>query len=287
MNTVAGSSRGDVERQSSRGEIFRRMLQHPRYLFRPWIPIVKAVEGEVFARQRLLPPVLDVACGDGIFAWATYGRALDVGVDLDARELPEAARLATYRHLAVADARVLPFPTGSFQSLTSVCAVEHMDGLSIVLREFSRVLAPGGRLFMTVPSDQFGDLLLASRIWRALKCPGRATAYGARKNARSHHVNVLSTAAWHEALSAASLRVVESTHLLSPSVMALWSLATSTPFKLAFLPFRLVRDREWLWVERLLRRILVAGVVPLLDRAPARDASVGGYLFLTGEKSRT
>jgi SAM-dependent methyltransferase len=263
------------------------MLQHPRYLFRPWIPIVKAVEGEVFARQRLLPPVLDVACGDGIFAWATYEGALDVGVDLDAGELPEAARLAAYRHLAVADARALPFPAGSFQSLTSVCAVEHMDGLSTVLHELSRVLAPGGRLFMTVPSDQFGDLLLASRIWRALKCPGRAAAYGARKNARSHHVNVLSTAAWHEVLGAASLRVVESTHLLSPSVMALWSLATSTPFKLAFLPFRLVRDREWLWVERLLRRILLAGVVPLLDRASARDASVGGYLFLTAEKSRT
>jgi hypothetical protein len=48
-----------------------------------------------------------------------------------------------------------------------------------------------------------------------------------------------------------------------------------------------VRDREWLWVERLLRRILLAGVVPLLDRAPAREASVGGYLFLTAEKIRT
>ena len=97
VNPIAGSPQGYIERRSSRGEIFRRMLQHPRYLFRPWIPIVKAVEGEVFARQRLLPPVLDVACGDGIFAWATYGGALDVGVDLDARELPEAARLAGCR----------------------------------------------------------------------------------------------------------------------------------------------------------------------------------------------
>jgi len=87
-------------------------------------------------------------------------------VDLDAGELPEP--------------RVLPptgiwpwrmpehsLPDGSFQSVTSVCAVEHMDGLSTVLHELSRVLAPGGRVFMTVPSDQFGDLLLASRIWRA------------------------------------------------------------------------------------------------------------------------
>ena len=75
MNLPTAGGRGTAAAQDmSRGEIFRRMLDHPRYLFRPWIPVVKAVEGEVFARQRLTPPVLDVACGDGIFAWAAYGR---------------------------------------------------------------------------------------------------------------------------------------------------------------------------------------------------------------------
>ena len=269
----------------SRGEIFRSMLEHPRYLFRPWIPIVKSVEGEAFARLELSPPILDVACGDGIFSWATYGRALDVGIDLDIPSLREARRLGVYRSLAAADARALPFRSASFRSVTSVCAVEHMDGLPAVLGELSRVLIPGGRLFMTVPSDQFGDLLLASRIWRALGCPGRATAYGARKNARSHHVNILSGGAWREALAAASLHVVDEYYLLDRSLMTLWSLATSTPFKIIFLPFRLARDGEWPWVERLLRRLLLAGVVPRLERAPRSDSSVGGYLFLAAKKA--
>ncbi len=268
----------------SRGDIFRRMLQHPRYLFRPWIPIVKAMEGEVFTRQRLIPPVLDVACGDGIFAWATYRGPLDVGVDLDPVGLAEAKRLGAYRFLTVADARAMPFRSGSFRSVTSVCAVEHMDGLPDVLRELSRVLAPGGSLFLTVPSDQFGDLLLASRIWRALGCPDRAAAYGARKNARSQHVNILSAEAWRQVLKAESLEVVETAYLLSRGVMAVWGLFTSSPFKLAFLPFRLVRERDWPWMQRLLRRLLLSTVAPLLDRAKGTDSTTGGYLFLVAEK---
>ena len=270
---------------SSRGDIFQRMLQHPRYLFRPWIPIVKAVEGEVFARQRLIHPVLDVACGDGIFAWATYRGPLDVGVDLDPLGLAEAQRLGAYRHLAVADARAMPFRSGSFPTVTSVCAVEHMDGLPLVLRELSRVLGPGGRLFLTVPSDQFGDLLLGSRIWRALGCPHRAVAYGARKNVRSHHVNILTAEAWRKALKAESLEVVATAYLLSPAVMTVWSLLTSSPFKLAFLPFRAVREWDWPWVERLLRRLLLATLAPILDRAAGADQDTGGYLFLVAEKT--
>ncbi len=282
---VAGSPEWTEDaRGRSRCDIFRRMLQHPRYLFRPWIPIVKAIEGEVFASQRLVPPVLDVACGDGIYAWATYRGRLDVGIDLDPMALAEARRLGAYRHLAMADARALPFRSGSFPTVTSVCAVEHMDGLPVVLRELSRVLAPGGTLMLTVPSDQFSDLLLGSRIWRALGCASRAAAYGARKNARSHHVNILKAEAWRRTLRAESLEVRTSIYLLGRHVMTVWCLLTSTPFKLVFFPFRLVRDRDWLWTQRLLRRLLLATLTPILDRATGTDPATGGYLFLVAEK---
>jgi SAM-dependent methyltransferase len=284
MRVPAAIARGTGGVPPSRGDIYRRMLQHPRYLFRPWIPFVKAIEGELFARQRLAPLVLDLACGDGIFAWATYCRPLDIGIDRDVPALAEARRLGAYRHLAAADARALPFRSESFPTVTSVCAVEHMDGLSAVLRELSRVLAPGGRLFLTVPSEQFGALLLGSRIWRALGCPGRAAAYGARKNRRSHHVNILGVEAWRRALGAESLRVVATAHLLSPGAMTVWSLLTSSPFKLAFLPFRAVRERDWPRVERLLRRLLLATLAPFLDRAAGGDQDPGGYLFLLAEK---
>jgi SAM-dependent methyltransferase len=269
----------------TRDAIFRRMLDHPRYLYRPWIPILKCLEGEVFGQLPLQSPVLDLACGDGIFSWATFGRTLEVGVDLDARSLAEAARLRMHQALVRADAAALPFRAGHFRSIISVCAIEHMDAIAAVLRELSRVLAPGGMLYATVPSEQFGDLLLASRLWRAVGFPRRADAYGARKNARSHHVNVWSAKAWSEALARESLTVVEASYLLSPRVMTLWSLCTSTPFELAFLPFRLGRDRQWPWMNRTLRSVLLAGILPVLAQAPGPDPARGGYLFLAARKA--
>jgi len=269
----------------NRTAIFRRMLDQPRYLYRPWIPLLKALEGEVFAGLPLRPPVLDLACGDGIFSWATFGQTLDVGADLDADSLGESARIGMHRSLVRADASALPFRTGSFQSIVSVCAIEHMDDISSVLRELSRVLASGGMLNFTVPSVQFGDLLLASRLWRTLGFPRRAEAYGARKNARSHHVNVWTAKAWTEALAHESLTVVQASYLLSPEIMALWSVTTSTPFKVAFLPFRIGRDRHWNWMDAVLKRLLLAGILPALERAPGPDPATGGYLFVAARKA--
>jgi SAM-dependent methyltransferase len=250
----------------TRAAIFRRMLQHPQYLYRPWIPILKAMEGEVFARLSLPSPVLDLACGD-------------------AKSLAKAVHLGMHGALVRANAGALPFREGYFQSIISVCAIEHMDDIAAVLRELSRVLAPGGTLYVTVPSEQFGDLLLASRIWRALGFPGRADAYGVRKNARSHHVNVWSATAWTEAFARESLTVVDISYLLSRGVMTLWSACTSTPFKLLFLPFRFGRDRQWAWMDTVLRGLLVAGVLPILERAPGSDPASGGYLFLAAQKA--
>ncbi len=271
--------------EQRRVDIFRRMLDQPRYLYRPWIPILKALEGEKFAGLPLRSPVLDLACGDGIFSWATFGRALDVGADLDAHSLAASARLGMHRVLVRADAGALPFQSAQYKTIISVCAIEHMDNIGSVLREISRVLAPGGMLYFTVPSEQFGDLLLASRIWRRLGLPRRAKAYGARKNARSHHVNVWPAKVWTEALAQESVTVLETSYLLSPRIMALWSMTTSTPFNLAFLPFRAGRDRNWAWMDNVLRRLLLSSILPELQKAPGPDPVTGGYLFIAARKT--
>lgn len=51
-----------------------------------------------------------------------------------------------------ADARELPFEDDSFERVTAISTVEHVeDGDDTVMRELARVLAPGGRLVVTVP----------------------------------------------------------------------------------------------------------------------------------------
>lgn len=110
------------------------------------------------ARSELLRAVLAEHVSDG-------GRFLDVGsadgpsvswltgtehatVDLDPRGLTPGGAVC-------ASALALPFATGSFDLVSAFDVVEHCEPDSMVLGEFARVLAPGGRLLLSVPAYQW------------------------------------------------------------------------------------------------------------------------------------
>ena len=58
---------------------------------------------------------------------------------------------SSVRYLA-GDARELPFEDGAFDRITAVSTIEHIeDGEADTMRELARVLAPGGRLVLSVP----------------------------------------------------------------------------------------------------------------------------------------
>lgn len=100
---------------------------------------------------------LDVGCGAGQFLVELAERGLDVaGVDL-AEGMVEAAsaRLSTLGldgDVRVANVERLPFPDGRFDLVTALGLVEYLPDPTVALREFARVLAPGGHLVVTAPN---------------------------------------------------------------------------------------------------------------------------------------
>ncbi|MEX2581183.1 MAG: class I SAM-dependent methyltransferase [Verrucomicrobiales bacterium] len=92
--------------------------------------------------------ILDVATGSGDLA-ATVGKRLPgarvVGVDFCAPML-EQARKRGLGDLVVSDGLALPFPENSFDALTIGYGLRNMADWDAALREFARVLRPGGRL---------------------------------------------------------------------------------------------------------------------------------------------
>jgi ubiquinone/menaquinone biosynthesis C-methylase UbiE len=94
--------------------------------------------------------VLDVAGGDGY--WAAQARrrgAYAVSIDLSRAKMVRGRRLAFAPALLEADALRLPFKSGSFDRVMSICAIEHFADGPRSVDEMARVLAPGGELVMS------------------------------------------------------------------------------------------------------------------------------------------
>jgi 2-polyprenyl-3-methyl-5-hydroxy-6-metoxy-1,4-benzoquinol methylase len=103
---------------------------------------------------RRIPPdafVLDAACGDG-----RLGRLRPkgdyVGFDFVER-LARRAKRFTGKEIAVGDVQALGVRSACVDVVTCFEVLEHLDDPSAALAEFTRVLRPGGQLFLSVPND--------------------------------------------------------------------------------------------------------------------------------------
>ncbi len=97
---------------------------------------------------------LDVGCGPGNLT-GELGRAcgpdgVALGLDISAPLLERAAAAESAANTGFlrADARELPFHDGVFDVVTSIANVHNVPEPDRALREFVRVLAPGGRLLV-------------------------------------------------------------------------------------------------------------------------------------------
>ncbi len=112
--------------------------------------VLDAVEGLV--RGGPAGELLDVGCGTGGFAALAAERFGEPWcVDPSARALRYCRRRGLSRCVRASAAR-LPFADASFVGLTALDVIEHIEDDRGAVREFARVLAPGGWLFVTVPA---------------------------------------------------------------------------------------------------------------------------------------
>ncbi|HEX8494144.1 MAG TPA: methyltransferase domain-containing protein [Pyrinomonadaceae bacterium] len=98
--------------------------------------------------------ILDVGCGTGanLELLGKYGKAEGVDVSLAALDFCRARGLTNVRQ---GEAEKLPYEDGSFDLVTALDVVEHLDDDVAGLREMRRVLRPGGRALLFVPAFMF------------------------------------------------------------------------------------------------------------------------------------
>ena len=112
--------------------------------------------------------ILDVACGTGdstiAIAKAAGPGSRVTGVDISEGMMALIMRKAAHEgvhdriRLQVADAESLPFPDASFHRVTCDFGIRNFEHKDLALKEFLRVLKPGGKLVileLSVPSNPF------------------------------------------------------------------------------------------------------------------------------------
>ena len=99
--------------------------------------------------------ILDAGCGGGGMPLSLAEEAaLVVGIDPAERFQEAGVRLGRERslrnlHFALADGMFLPFASGAFDLVLSHAVIEHVADAPLDLREAARVLAPGGRMYLS------------------------------------------------------------------------------------------------------------------------------------------
>lgn len=98
--------------------------------------------------------VLDIGCGAGnmIHHLSRYGRVK--GIEVDARPVTMAQARGYDVRQADATQRI-PFPEASFDLVTALDVIEHVDADEAILREAYRVARPGATLAISVPAFQW------------------------------------------------------------------------------------------------------------------------------------
>lgn len=100
------------------------------------------------------PRILDVGCGTGanLLMLSKYGDAEGVDVSEDALAFCRERGLDKVR---LGAGEELPYEDGMFDLVTALDVVEHMDDDLAGLSEMQRVLHPGGRVLIFVPTFMF------------------------------------------------------------------------------------------------------------------------------------
>lgn len=123
--------------------------------------------------------VLDIPCGQGAFARQMAGEGA-ICIAADRRAAPG------NRPMVVADMNAgLPFRDGVFDVVTCLEGIEHTQNPAQLVREFSRILRPEGRLALSTPNIHN----LRSRIKFLLR--GTLFWFDSRETTGIGHVNVI------------------------------------------------------------------------------------------------
>ncbi|HKY41027.1 MAG TPA: class I SAM-dependent methyltransferase [Polyangiaceae bacterium] len=180
-------------------------------------------------RRHACPsPILDVGCGDGLFASVAFSDAEVWGIDIDAREGRWAVASRAYSQVLLADVTHAKLPETFFETCIANCSLEHVLRLDLALHNILGCLKPGGRVLMFVPNKRWAEQLLSFRFLAAIGATGLAAALRDGIDNFFRHEHLYDEAGWRKVVVDAGFEV--------ETVEPVLSSATTVAFEALLLP---------------------------------------------------
>lgn len=245
------------------------------------LALVRAIECRLLSQLELEEPILDVGCGDGLFASILFDKQIDEGIDISVDDINTAKKRGSYKNLKIADATALPYKKGTFKTVFSNCVLEHILPIDDVLSEVARVLKKDGKLIFTVPSDLYSEYLFFSSFLKKIGLPKIGGWYSEKLNSFSRHYNLYGMEEWDKKLKKAGFKITSCKRYLSPSA------TKAHEIMLIFGSFSLI-EKKFInrnILSQTFRKIFVTPVLlPAFNRFYRSDSDQGSSLLIIAQK---
>jgi SAM-dependent methyltransferase len=198
----------------------------------PYTPTALAIKEcarlAVVRRQPCRGPVLDVGCGDGLFARIAFESVEVWGIDIDAFEGRWAAASQAYRQIILGDVTHASLPEAFFATCVANCSLEHVPRIDLALRNILRSLKPGGVAYLFVPNAEWARHFTSVRILEWLGAPALSVHLQKSIDRFFKHHHLYDEAGWRRVVAESGLEVTKVEPVLST--------ATTVAFEAFLLP---------------------------------------------------
>lgn len=135
--------------------------------------------------KKIGPPtgrVLEVGCGLGHLLEWLIGQYQIFGTDINPWALEQASVNVPCGNFLLLSAEDLgAFPTGMFQVVIAKHVVEHLSDPELAIMEFSRVLAPRGKLLLATPNTSSLSRAVKKTEWIGYKDPTHISLWAPKR----------------------------------------------------------------------------------------------------------
>lgn len=229
-------------------------------------------------------PILDLGCGDGIFAQVLFNQKIDVGIDPNKKELQRAKQRNKYKELIECYGNNIPKPDHSFKTIFSNSVMEHIEDIKPVLKETYRLLDKDGRLYLTLPTHLFDHYTLGSQLLTKLGMKKKKTQFSNFFNKFWKHYHYYDAAGWHRLFHEIGFKI-EFEQEYGQKKMCLFNDCMTVFSFPSFLSRKFANT--WFWSSKWRARYanLLAALFPFNFKQVEAESGKGGLIFFILRKN--